>query len=384
MAETETEFTEKSNRETRLSSSFRTSTTSIHPCTIDSDRIKNRYFCGCYELDEETQTRKGRVYVYQNGESDGDSSSFSEIQSIELPSGVLDLNWSQNFLILALSDSTLTIHRELDDSWVSTHNQMVQDEGLFLSVKNNFEASQGNDKIVVSTQSGSVIVYTLSDSEGLVQTAHISSGHTLFGENMPVWISNINPYDSQMVISGGDDMQFKIWDLRLDSTPTKPIFISKHHQAGVTSIEWSPFDANCFMTGSYDESIAFWDHRSLRRPLYLIETGGGAWRANWLAQPKGMSSSKYQYFSIANMQHGASIYQIDLSGDRQISDSCQNKHVLYTDGSEKHLTYGLSEISRRPIHQDQDDSLVTGVEFVMASCSFYDNLVSEWTARFEV
>jgi hypothetical protein len=138
------------------------------------------------------------------------------------------------------------------------------------------------------------------------------------------------------------------------------------------------------MTGSYDESIVFWDHRSLRRPLYQIETGGGAWRANWLAQPKGIPVSKYQYISIANMQHGASIYQINLSGDGPISYSIQNKHILYADDSEKHLTYGLSEISRRLIHQDQGDSVVTGVEFVMASCSFYDNIVSEWTARFEV
>jgi WD40 repeat protein len=254
--------------------------TPLHPCTLqvtptssaaDGELANKFFYCGCYELDESTQQRKGKVLFGSVGHPFTTPTLISEF---ETTSGVLDLICAQNKVILALSSSTLEIHDSSEEGF-STLAACTKssEEGLFLSVNTNIAkgtSSSFQGRITVSTQSGSVIVYSTSASTGLYEEYCYQSSHQMFGQNMPVWISNISPYDENCIVSGGDDMQFKFWDLR----SSKPQMVSKFHQAGVTALEWDPYENNnLFLSGSYDEQCAIWDIRLMKSPLLEIPTG---------------------------------------------------------------------------------------------------------------
>ncbi|KFD46757.1 hypothetical protein M513_12384, partial [Trichuris suis] len=76
-----------------------------------------------------------------------------------------------------------------------------------------------------------------------------------------------------IVYSGGDDCQWKSWDLRLPVK--KPLHVNKFHSAGVTCL----FDnaSRVLFCGSYDDSLSAWDKRSLTKPVDHIHVGGAAW-----------------------------------------------------------------------------------------------------------
>ncbi|CDW61266.1 WD40 domain containing protein [Trichuris trichiura] len=76
-----------------------------------------------------------------------------------------------------------------------------------------------------------------------------------------------------IVYSGGDDCQWKSWDLRLPVR--KPLYVNKFHSAGITCL----FDnaSEVLFCGSYDDSLSAWDKRSLTKPVDHIHVGGAAW-----------------------------------------------------------------------------------------------------------
>jgi WD40 repeat protein len=372
--------------------------TSIHPCTLLTPDKTNPdlFLCGCYELDEASQKRKGSLLFGQIREEN------LEVQhEVPTSSGVLDIVSHKDKLLVALSESTLEIWNRDGSSTSSASSIRKETEGLFLSVNSNLShENAGEKRIVVSTQNGSVIVYRYEESSGsLEEESFLESAHQLCNENIPVYIANISPYDSNCVVSGGDDLKFKIWDLR--SSLTKPEIICKYHDAGVTSLEWfpSPEQQHLFISGSYDERCALWDFRHLKTPLMEIETGGGAWRIKWMNHFSSSSSSssngnnnnnnnneidlKNQFISVCNMQHGSSIFQLNLE-----TMTVEGSYCFSDDESEGRnpLYYGSEVIRRRTVTTEEGSGGGSGekrmMEFEMISCSFYDNLIYKWKTSF--
>ena len=92
-----------------------------------------------------------------------------------------------------------------------------------------------------------------------------------------------------VILTGGDDGTFKLWDLRtintslslsscdnnndVSSNPPTPIAISKYHSAGVTSAQYHPTYQHVFATGSYDNNICIWDDRFMKTPICANDTG---------------------------------------------------------------------------------------------------------------
>lgn len=93
----------------------------------------------------------------------------------------------------------------------------------------------------------------------------------MFDENLPAWIVAMNPFSNNIVLSGGDDMCLKFWDLRCFSSPTE--VKSKVYEAGVTSAMFSPHHEYLVAVGSYDETIRLWDMRAMKLSVNTVETG---------------------------------------------------------------------------------------------------------------
>ena len=243
--------------------------TSSHPASIellyDATSDGEVFACGYYELDEETGTRCGSIQLCNTANN-------SSFMDIAVSSGVLDMKWnrSNNFLVAALSSGSLKfVHI---DNYCNIRDIIMTDnrpeEGLFLSVDVTEQSTISS--LAVSTQSGSILSYYVGESE-LRSVVEIPKAHDMLGEPMPVWIVAMNHRAPDILVSGGDDMKMKLWDLRAASTAQ--VVVPKVHTAGVTSAMFHPYRQDVFATGSYDEHLRIWDARQLRTPINTINTG---------------------------------------------------------------------------------------------------------------
>lgn len=60
------------------------------------------------------------------------------------------------------------------------------------------------------------------------------------------------------LLSGGDDAQIKVWDLR-QFRKGSPVAMFKHHTGPITSVEWHPRDSSVFVASGADDQVTLWD-----------------------------------------------------------------------------------------------------------------------------
>lgn len=372
-------------------------TTHLHPCGLENIRCNDQHLvvCGCYELDEEQQHRKGGVEVFTV-----EKGRMVKRNDIDTPSGVLDLRLTQDFIITALASESLHFYStNLEQGHPLLHHVSKADEGLFLSL-DYFCQPESNklDSVVVSTQSSSIIRYQFTDC-GLQETLHITNAHTMFSEPMPAWIVANDPYNEHILLSGGDDCKFRLWDIR-EGTTTPTLVNSKAHTAGVTSCQWHPTLSHILVTGSYDESFHIWDMRQMKTSLLHVETGieisfsssfsffsfylflccfigGGVWRTKWYdpQQHGGVSIGKEHVLATANMQSGSNVYRFD----EHFTTTTQSTH--FVDESNNHLSYGITILgvnNHSSSHGNDNNDSNSNAVLDIVSCSFYDSIGHHW------
>lgn len=87
------------------------------------------------------------------------------------------------------------------------------------------------------------------------------------------------------------------------------------------------------------------------------------------------------YLSVANMQKGSSLYQVDMKSNQVLHEE------VYRDGGANQLHYGLDKLSSKQsntnTHEEKSENTGTQ-EFEMISCSFYENLLSTFSVSFPV
>jgi diphthamide biosynthesis protein 7 len=210
----------------------------------------------CYQLDESSASRSGKLVAYD--------SSGREAGGIACTSGVLDVKCSKDVVAAALSEGSLAI-LSIDESYQLqlAYSTSKPEEGLFLST------DMIGSRVVISTQSSSLLFFDIGRGEALL-TREISGTHVLLGEAVPAWIAALSSCNENLLVSGGDDCAFKLWDLRSDPPCQQR---STAHSAGVTSAMFSPHEEHLVATGSYDEQIHLWDIRNMKQSLSSINTG---------------------------------------------------------------------------------------------------------------
>jgi diphthine methyl ester acylhydrolase len=243
----------------------------MHCCCIESVPVstEKHFACGMYELVENTQNRLGKVAICDES---------SILFDIETASGVLDIKFRGSTLACALSSGHIVLYEYQDSNL--RHIETVDPfadatEGLALSVCwESIHADDDNCSIsnfAISSENGSIQIYASADA-GYRMARNIPRAHVLFDECVPAWITAYNVHDSNVLVSGGDDLAVRLWDVRSAS----PVFqSSKHFTAGVTSAQWHPHAKHCHIlaVGSYDGSVKVYDQRSMRVPLVDVQTG---------------------------------------------------------------------------------------------------------------
>jgi diphthamide biosynthesis protein 7 len=247
----------------------------------------------------------------------------------------------------------------------SSGNSSSDDHGLALSLAWDESVNITNNtstRIVSSYSKGSIAIHNVNLDNTCIEETYRWDAHTLFGCAAEVWTvcfasnAHYSTY-ADNVISGGDDCKMKIWDLR--SSCHKPIHCigDEEFGAGVTTVSYHPSLEHVFCSGSYDESIRFWDMRKLDggEPLARIHVGGGVWRAKW-------HPMLIERLLVAAMHGGCRIVDIpSLDGRSDCEPEIVRKFVGH-----KSMAYGADWI------------YLDGHYEASASCSFYDRQAFIW------
>ncbi|XP_057299577.1 ribosome biogenesis protein WDR12 homolog [Hydractinia symbiolongicarpus] len=95
-----------------------------------------------------------------------------------------------------------------------------------------------------------------------------SNKHTLTGNKVILDIAF--SVHTQLLASGSTDKHVRLWDTRTREGTVVRTLLSSHN-GWVSSVDWSPTDANKLISGSYDNTIKMWDIRNITSPLYNLE-----------------------------------------------------------------------------------------------------------------
>lgn len=311
---------------------------------------------GTYKLVEATHNtpanRVGRIHLFQFNRGH----SMNEIYRNDT-SAILDCSWSpisdkgDKMLVMAGSDGNMPMIRlkAHQDVPISERIEFINNDGIFerdiLCLTVDWSRIR-KDMIFCSLFDGNVAVVKLNES-GLICEQKWRANP------FEPWASSLDRHDVNCAYSGGEDCELKMWDLRSQVSSLK----NKWHSMGVTCIQGHPTDAHVIASGSYDEHLALWDKRNFKRPLLSKKIGGGIWRIKW--NPK-----LPEYVLTANMYEGFKLIKIT----KEISMECN-----YIEHSS--IGYGIDWTCGNSKH-NTDSTL-----FSVASCSFYDNLLTFWNVK---
>ena len=277
---------------------------------------------GCYQLNESTGNREGRLDLYavpvgdknKHQNKKGGIESFGALPPLtifggdgdgEIPApGVLDGKWSnhprydasgggfQNYYATAHANGEIWVHEIRSNSnnpqqtafeagLAGKAASPSSNEGLCLALawESPLYGTDENDctnnsifdtRIISSYSDGHTAIHRVRGQQPLNETIgksaaleleleHHWDSHKIFTCPAEVWCANF--IDTNTVVTGGDEGSWKVWDLRQPLTG-KPVYHGKDDfGAGVTVLAPHPKNPRLLAVGSYDETVAVFDLR---------------------------------------------------------------------------------------------------------------------------
>lgn len=328
------------------------------PCCLRMNLVDpNIVYFGTYTL-LEGSNRKGSIEIW-------DVSKSEHLKTHETHGAVLDVKLSPNFvndMIMVTGHSTgnICIWKINENDY--TDIKLLKDHQLF-------DEPNGDDETLITSVNfhqleSSKLVYTTTT--GMVGILNLETGDNQILESLQhdleAWYADFYqiPKFSNVVLSGGDDMQLIGHDIR----QSMPIFQTKRvHDAGIVSIltprhDWCPDNENRVWTGGYDDQLCVLDMRmgineeeenSIWGMPPLVKEkhglGGGVWRLIPGSENRVMT---------CNMYDGGRILKHDDNG-------LGVEVISQFKGDHESITYGGDWIGNK-----------------IVSCSFYDKVVQTW------
>lgn len=379
---------------------------------------------GCYELDESQGQRKGHLDLYavpvpqdQDPRTTipaGLGNPMTVLGDGVLPtSGILDGKWcpqrkSSNssgskeealYYATAHASGEILVHKvetAAQDNSMNSDDEPFQvsqagksepyeeSSALCLALSWDLNApdddsSSSSTRIVSSYSDGHVAIHEVAFHEdGTVQLQEQESwaAHKMFQCPAEVWSASFVHNTPHVVLSGGDEGALKVWDLRVGTASAIHTF-QHTFQAGVTVIAPHPRRDHLVACGSYDETVALFDLRSVSqskpKPLCHSEPlGGGMWRIKW--HPRHDDR-----LLLGAMHGGCRVVKVDglveLLDDYN-SDSPTGVLPLQVQQkftNHESMAYGADWL----VCQTKTGRLVQAA----VSCSFYDNALYLWNVN---
>ncbi|KIY71628.1 WD40 repeat-like protein [Cylindrobasidium torrendii FP15055 ss-10] len=315
---------------------------------------------GTYKLEEDEekvnghQQRRGQCMLFKMNEDETD---FAKIGPSFKFAAVLDLKWCHRdvaTLAVADSESNVALLEWDTDEKVMKQTQSLavtsSTANLCLSIdwSNRRTGGSGLGSLAVSLSNGSLAVLRES------MTGELGVDRIWHGHDFEPWIAAWNYWDTNILFSGGDDLQLKGWDIRTDLS--QPAFVNKRFEAGVTTIQSHPHVEHLIAVGGYNNIVQLFDVRMPSRALCGVDVGGGAWRVKW--HP---SAARKDDLLVACMHDGCKVVNFTNSWKEGQTTSRFDKH--------ESMAYGA----------DWSYSGREGKTSVV-SCSFYDHVLHTWKA----
>lgn len=344
--------------------------------------------CGTYQLLERTDqendclasscppqaikskgdVRVGNVQLYH---FDGTLGRLEKLQTL-VTGGVLDTKWLPvsiggcPVLGCVTSNGELKIFILTEKKLTEAASFVVSPGKLCLSM--DWSPECGKSQATISDSAGQISICQFYEGAYNLQQILQWKGH-----QYEAWITAFDAWNSAVVYSGGDDCFLRGWDTRTDCQ--KPIFTSKRHEMGVSSIQCNVRHEYIMASGSYDENILVWDTRDTRQPLCSAHPGGGVWRIKWhpLHGNSMLTACMYEGFHILDF--------VNANGDQ-----CLKMSVSYKEQAS--LAYGADWCRQKPLASlrsfeqtvQQSDGNDESRDLV-ATCSFYDHALNLWLVK---
>jgi len=238
----------------------------LHPDCLHAS--KQHLAVGMYEALENDHTstndrnRKGCVSIFEWNNTD-----LKLLVSAD-SSGILELAWLNEEKIAAVSsagDLRLFNFNEESNSLLEAGIFKVSLDGMLLS----FDHSGSSGKFIASDSKGSA--FLLDKFCKVIRSWH---AHSFHDAPVEAWKIRYAADQDSVCYSGGDDSKLKVWDFRTELI--EPVIQVNFHKAGV--VEILPQEDRLLLSGSYDDRIALWDLRNVRKPMSDLNLHGGVWR----------------------------------------------------------------------------------------------------------
>lgn len=104
---------------------------------------------GTYQLDDKSQTRQGRLHLYDTTRDGSGKHDLAEINASDQP-GIFGIDWLQSSdwgpvpcLVLALADGTLRLMQMQEGGLEASSSISIEDSGMVLSVESQRQAGRG-------------------------------------------------------------------------------------------------------------------------------------------------------------------------------------------------------------------------------------------------
>ncbi len=235
--------------------------------------------------------------------------------------------------------------------------------------------------------------------------------HKMFNTPAEVWCANFIPTEathvdgsnsgpSHLVVTGGDEGSWKVWDVRAGNSHRLAYTGKGDFDAGVTVLSPHPRRQHLLAVGSYDETIALFDLRTLTAtagseqrcgtPQKLFHSdplGGGIWRCKWhphddnrllvAAMHGGCRVLEFRNLEAAMIRSDPADHGMIPS----ISASIQQKFTKH-----RSMAYGADWLVHcaDKIGDDDDDETGGAPRYIVeaaGSCSFYDRAMYLWKTK---
>ncbi|ETO05386.1 WD-40 repeat protein, partial [Reticulomyxa filosa] len=198
----------------------------------------------------------------------------------------------------------LHIFNEHENSIWCVDISPLQSNSNNINDKNNIGVIGGNGYTICSGSFDQTIrIWDIETTKQL----NVFNGHTDYVRSVKYGSNEL----SNLILSGSNDRSVRLWDIR--SGQETQVF--NRHTHYVWSVEYSPFaindssdgNSNVICSGSFDNTIRFWDIRSNKNELYIINGFEEDYVMSCLKFISLKKNSKY-YWNLCYGSASGSIY----------------------------------------------------------------------------